>query len=144
MRMATRFGGTTSKEGLAMTSGAPCIWGSAGNRTGNRRFWVLWAAPGGRETLQKGEGTSPPTFLKVSRPPGAAQTPKSTISGRYTKDPGARPGPRLQGVPRELRGSSPPVDHKPTSCISPYSWVHREIGSLLWTELSRNWLTALD
>ena len=36
----------------------------------------VWAAPGGRETFQKGGGRSPPSFWKVSRPPGTAQTPK--------------------------------------------------------------------
>ena len=39
-------------------------------------IWWVWAAPGGRETLQKGGGFRPPLFWKVSRPPGAAQTPK--------------------------------------------------------------------
>ena len=39
-------------------------------------IWGVLAAPGGRETLQKGWGRSPPPFWKVSRPPGAAQTPK--------------------------------------------------------------------
>ena len=36
----------------------------------------VWAARGGRETFQKGGGRSHPPFWKVSRPPGAAQTPK--------------------------------------------------------------------
>ena len=37
----------------------------------------VWAAPGSRETFQKnGGGLRPPPFWKVSRPPGAAQTPK--------------------------------------------------------------------
>jgi len=39
-------------------------------------IWGVWAAPGGRETLQKVGGLRPPPFWKVSRPPGAAQTPK--------------------------------------------------------------------
>ena len=33
-------------------------------------------SPGGGETLQKGGGRGPPPFWRVSRPPGAAQTPK--------------------------------------------------------------------
>jgi len=37
----------------------------------------VWAAPGGRETFQKGGGRSPPPFWKVSRWPGAAQTPQN-------------------------------------------------------------------
>jgi len=36
----------------------------------------FWAAPGGRETFQKGGGLRPPPFWKASRPPGAAQNPK--------------------------------------------------------------------
>ena len=50
----------------------------------NRKSSILgiWAAPGDRETLQKGGGRRPPSFWKVSRPPGAAQTPTSTISRR--------------------------------------------------------------
>jgi len=39
-------------------------------------FWGVWAARGGRETFQKAGGRSPPPFWKLSRPPGAAQTPK--------------------------------------------------------------------
>ena len=39
-------------------------------------IWGVWAAPGGRETFQKGGGLRPPPFCRVSRPPGAAQTPK--------------------------------------------------------------------
>jgi len=35
----------------------------------------VWAAPDGRETFQKEGGLRPPPFWKVSRPPGAAQTP---------------------------------------------------------------------
>jgi len=42
----------------------------------------VWAAPGGRETFQKGGGRRTLSFWKVSRPPGSAQTPESTISGR--------------------------------------------------------------
>ena len=38
--------------------------------------WGVWAAPGGRDTFQKAGGLRPPLFWKVSRPPGAAQTPK--------------------------------------------------------------------
>ena len=36
----------------------------------------VWAALGGRETLQKGGGRSSLPFVKVSRPPGAVQIPK--------------------------------------------------------------------
>ena len=36
----------------------------------------VWAAPGGRDSFQKDGGLRPPPFCKVSRPPGAAQTPK--------------------------------------------------------------------
>ncbi len=35
----------------------------------------VWAAPGARETLQKGGGRSPPPFARVSGAPGAGQTP---------------------------------------------------------------------
>ena len=43
-------------------------------------FWgcvfVVWPAPGARETLPKGGGRSHPCFLIVSRSPGADQTTK--------------------------------------------------------------------
>jgi hypothetical protein len=39
-------------------------------------IFVVWAVPGGRETLSKGGGLRPPPFGRVSRPPGAAQAPK--------------------------------------------------------------------
>ncbi len=38
----------------------------------------VWAALGALETLQKGGGLCPPPFARVSRAPGAAQTPKMT------------------------------------------------------------------
>ncbi len=38
----------------------------------------VWAAPGAPETLPKGGGLRPPPFARVSRGPGAAQTPKMT------------------------------------------------------------------
>ena len=37
----------------------------------------VWAAPGGFESIQKCGGRSPPPFWMVSKPPGAAQTPKT-------------------------------------------------------------------
>jgi hypothetical protein len=40
----------------------------------------VWAAPGAREILPKGGGRSPPPFGRVSRSPGAAQTPQSRRS----------------------------------------------------------------
>jgi len=39
-------------------------------------FGGVWAAPGGRKTLQKGGELRPPPFWSGSRPPGAAPTPK--------------------------------------------------------------------
>ena len=43
----------------------------------------VWAAPGGRDTLQKGGGASPPTFLEgFPAARGRPDHPKSTISGR--------------------------------------------------------------
>jgi hypothetical protein len=36
----------------------------------------VWAAPGARETIRKGEGRSPPPISKGFRAPGAARTPK--------------------------------------------------------------------
>ena len=55
----------------------------------------VWAPPGGRENLPKGgRGRSPLSFWKVSRPPGAAQTPKiddlRSVKKSYTKSPGVR------------------------------------------------------
>jgi hypothetical protein len=38
----------------------------------------VWVAPGAPEILAKGRGRSPPPFGRVSRAPGAAQTPKMT------------------------------------------------------------------
>jgi len=38
----------------------------------------VWAAPGGFKTIQKGGGRNPPAFWMVLKPPGAAQTPKTT------------------------------------------------------------------
>ncbi len=40
--------------------------------------WGILVAPGALETLQKGGGLCPPPFWRVSRAPGAAQTPKMT------------------------------------------------------------------
>ena len=40
-------------------------------------FLGVWAAPGGFETFQKCGGRSPLHFWMVSKPPGAAQTPKT-------------------------------------------------------------------
>ena len=37
---------------------------------------VVWAAPGGPETIQKDGWLRPPPFWKVSRPPRAVQAPK--------------------------------------------------------------------
>jgi len=76
--------------------------------TANRRFLGGWAAPGGRDTFQKGGGLRRPSFWKVSRPPGAAQTPKiydlRSAKKSYIKNPGVK-SPRVrairgQGLPR--------------------------------------------
>ena len=52
----------------------------------------VWAAPGGRETFQKGWGLRPPPFRKVSRLPGAARTRKiddfRSVKKSYIKHPG--------------------------------------------------------
>ena len=59
----------------------------------DRRSSILGvrAAPGGRETFKKGGGRSPPPFWKVSRQPGAAQTPKindiRSAKQSYSKEP---------------------------------------------------------
>ncbi len=37
----------------------------------------VWAAPGARETRQKGGGRSRPPFWRLSKAPGAAQSPKN-------------------------------------------------------------------
>jgi len=54
-------------------------------------IWGVWAALGGPETFQKGGGRSPPRVWKVSRLPGAAQTPKiddcRSAKKSYTKIP---------------------------------------------------------
>ena len=42
----------------------------------------VWAAPGARETFQKGGGLRPPPFWRVSGRPGPPRPPKSTIPGR--------------------------------------------------------------
>ena len=55
----------------------------------------IQAAPGGRNTLQKDDGLStPPSFGKVSRQPGAAQTPKnvSRSAARFSRFPALGPG----------------------------------------------------
>ena len=61
-------------------------------------IWGVWAAPGGRETLQKGGERSPPPFGKVSRPPGAAQTPQiddfRPVKKSYIRNPGVGPSAR--------------------------------------------------
>ena len=59
----------------------------------DRRSSILgvWSPPGGRETFQKGGGRRP-HFWKVSRPPGAAQTPKiddlQSVKKSYIKNLG--------------------------------------------------------
>jgi len=45
----------------------------------------VWAAPGGRETLQKGWGLRPHLFGGFPGRPGPPRPPKSTISGRSNK-----------------------------------------------------------
>jgi len=72
-----------------LRSPGPGCFGSQGTRVLTPRFlmydfladrkWSIlgvWAAPGGRETFQNGGGLRPPPFWKVSRPPGAAQSPE--------------------------------------------------------------------
>ena len=59
----------------------------------------VWAAPGGRETFQKGGGRSPPPFWRVSRPPGAAQTLKIY----------------------DFRSAGPPVGRTPV-CVPPFTY----------------------
>ena len=53
----------------------------------------VWAAPGGRETFQKCGGRSPQPLWRVSRPPGAAQTPNTddfrSVKKSYIENPGA-------------------------------------------------------
>ena len=53
---------------------------------------MVWAAPGGRDTCQKGGGRSTSPFRKVSRPPGAAQTPKTddfrSVKKSFIRNPG--------------------------------------------------------
>ena len=67
------------------------------------------AAPGGRETLQKGGGLRSPPFWKVSRPPQAAQTPKiddlrsvKKSYGCVSKVPPPRPKIHTSQIPREM------------------------------------------
>ncbi len=45
-------------------------------KDGKSVILAVWVASGALETLQKGGGAKPPTFLKGLRVPGAAQTPK--------------------------------------------------------------------
>ncbi len=67
-------------------AGAPCKRGSTLDGYNvffkqNRKSAIfgVWAVPEAPETLRKGVGASPPTSNgRVSRAPGAAQTPKMT------------------------------------------------------------------
>ena len=59
-------------------------------KIGRFRF-VVWAAPVGCEAFQKGGGRSPPPFWKAVKPPGAAQTLKTTDCQPNPKPPSAKP-----------------------------------------------------
>ncbi len=66
-------------------AGTRRFWGSkrpppTAKTTGKGQSAILgvWAAPGARETLQKGGGEAPHLFWRVSKALGAAQTPKMT------------------------------------------------------------------